>query len=193
MRFHLKSVLNYLEPQIPYDVGFVHQNFLVHLFSEYPLKSEFLQEAVIHAVKKSLLHPLRTLNKTEQQALLKTPLDTHLHALEQALQQTGKYLKIYRDESEPGEKRVKYEYQIDLRAVRTILCQVRFAEDKKLVERVLEKNYYVPLRMLQKSINVQHGMMLSMWRLCPVMKEFEREGKVSKGKNTHYRGRAVLC
>jgi len=192
MRFHLKSVLNYLEPRIPYDVGFVHQNFVVHLFSPYPLKQEFLQEVVTESVIKSLFHPLHTWNKTEEQALIKTPSETHIQALEQALQQTGKYIKIYREESERGEK-VNYEYQIDLRVVRTILCQVRFEEDKKLVARVLEKNYYVPLRMLQKSINIQYGTMLSMWRLCPVMKEFEREGKVSTGDGAHYRGREVLC
>lgn len=191
MRFHLKSVLNYLEPRIPYDVGFVHQNFVVHLFSSYPLKPEFLQEVVTESVVKSLFHPLRTWNKTEEQALIKTPSATHIQALEQALEPTEKYLKIYRDERETGEK--KYEYQIDLRVVRTILCQVRFEEDKKLVARVLEKNYYVPLRMLQKSINMQYGTMLSMWRLIPVMKDFERQGKVSSGDNAHYRGREVLC
>lgn len=191
MRFHLKSVLNYLEPRIPYDVGFVHQNFVVHLFSPYPLKQEFLREVVTESVIKSLFHPLHTWNKTEEQALIKTPSATHIQALEQALEQTGEYLKIYRDEHALGEKR--YEYQIDLRVVRTIMCQVRFAEDKKLVAQVLEKNYYVPLRMIQKSINMQYGTMLSMWRLIPVMKDFERQGRVSSGDNAHYRGREVLC
>lgn len=192
MKFHLKSVLNYLEPRIPYDVGFVHQNYLVHLYSEYPLKQTFLQEVVTDAVLKSVKHPLRTLNQTEQQSLLKTPCETHLQALERTLQQSGEYVKIHRETVGAGEK-VRYEYQIDLREVQRIFYQVRFEEDRKLVERFLERNYYVPLRMLQKSINVQYGNMLSFWRLTPVLKELERQGKVSSGDNSHYRGREVLC
>lgn len=191
MRFHIPSFLEYLKNGLPHDVAMMHHHYICYIVSLYPLRKDFLQDVVCRAVVHTFESPLAPPDGPEERSLIGGLLDQHRGALENALHDQDTYLQIIKQDGENTREK-RHEYRIDINALRDILRTIRLQHDASLVLNLIQNDFFVSTRYLEKKIYLTTGKAFSRRRIDDVLHELEKQGYV---KNNGYRktyGREVL-
>lgn len=192
MRFHIPSFLYYLRNIIPYNVGFLHHHYVVYLVAYFPLRQDFLKDAVIQACIRMYETPIGTPDGPEQRSVIEGLLDQHRETLEQTLYDLNTYLKTLRKEPrQPGEKR-KYEYRIDLLELQDLLRNIRLQEDLKLIGDLIQDDFFVSIRYLEKRLFQETGKAFSARRITESLKQLEQQGRILNNGHIRTYGREVI-
>ena len=193
MRLHIPSFLHYVQCALPLDIAVLHHHYVVYLFSQAPVRLDFLQDVIAATVIRSCCEPLGTLTRPEERSVFKTPPATHLETLSQTLLREKTYLTFYRQAPGPGGGEVRYEYRVNLRKVQALVQAVRLQEDVKLIRQLIRGDYYTSLRLLAHKVYFNTGRVFSRKRLSAVVAYLEGQGVLTRDGQLRTTGRRVVC
>jgi hypothetical protein len=193
MRFHIPSFLHYLECSLPLDIAVLHHHYVVYLFSQTPVKLDFLQAVIADTVIRSCCDPIGALTETEKQSVLKTPPATHLETLSETLLGEKTYLSFTRQPPGEGGGEVRYEYRVNLRKLQQLIQAVRLQEDVKLIRRLIQGDYYTSLRLLAHKVYFNTGRVFSRKRLETAVLYLETQGILTRDDQVRTEGRRIVC
>jgi hypothetical protein len=193
MRLHIPSFLHYLQCHVPLDIAILHHHYIVYLFSQTPVRLDFLQEMIAETVIRSCCEPIGTLTSTEEQSVLKTPIATHLETLSETLLREKTYLAFYRQKPGEGGGEVRYEYRVNLRKIQALIQAVRLQEDIKLIRQLIQGDYYTSLRLLAHKVYFNTGRVFSRKRLETAVLSLEAQGILTRDDQVRTEGRRVVC
>ena len=192
MRFHLPSFFEYLKNGLPHDVGIMHHHYVCYIMSVYPLQTVFLQECVIRAVVQTFEAPLAPLHGPEERSLIGGLLDQHRAALEGALREQNTYLHIIKYDGDVTGEKPRYEYRVDINVLLSLLKDIRLQHDAALVKDLIQEDFFVSSRYLEKKIFLTTGQAFSRRRIDEVLHELEKQGYIKNNGHSKTYGREVL-
>lgn len=191
MRFHIPSFLQYLDAAIPLDILIEHHHYIVYLLSDFPIRTDFLQEVVTAAVIKTFETPLVTLSVPEMRSPIKGLLDTHLVRLQGALLMTATYIQKIKITDHLGQVR-RYETHIDVIDIQEIARTIRLEDDTDLIWHLIKHDHYCSVRLTQSKVRMNYGQTFSTRRITEALEQLEALGFISKNGRIRTHGREVL-
>lgn len=192
MQFHLPSFLEYLKNGLPHDVAMMHHHYICYIVSFYPLKKDVLQDIVIRAVVQTFEAPLVPLHGPQERSLIGGLLDQHREALEGALHDQDTYLQIIKHNGDLAGEKPRYEYRVDIQVLLSLLKDIRLQHDLSLVRDLIQEDFFVSSRYLEKKIFLTTGQAFSRRRIDDVLHELEKQGVIKNNGHQKTYGREVL-
>jgi hypothetical protein len=168
---------------------------VVYIYSQTPLREDFLIDLVQRAVREAMEHPTGKLSRTEENSLFSAPPEPHLDALLRTLDDDRSYLRKTRSKGgERGER--LHETQIDLHTIQRLVQDVRLQQDALVIRDLIPGDRFCSIRIARKKIQVAMGRDFSKNRLEKALKLLEKQGVLARpesAKRLRTIGREVIA
>jgi hypothetical protein len=176
MKFHLPSFKWYFEQEFDgnYDVWWHGWTGYIETVNRF-LSLEKLNEIICRALVTALDAPCDAPDGPRQRSLLDAPIDAHVDAVQDALREPQKYLRKWVILTSHGER---YQWQVDLRVIQSILITVRRDQDVLMVKKIISENGGFPIsqQLLGKLILHRVGVCFSNRRVRQVATIIKNNG-----------------
>jgi hypothetical protein len=190
MKFHSPSFLHYLKAQLDISFDVYAHNWICYVStSNKYFTREILTELIIDAMVNALDAPLAAPDGPRQRSLLDAPMDTHIDAVGVTLSAHRDYLTKQTISTPAGER---YEYRIDLKALRRLIIATRRAQDVEVSKTLLQGEVYMSDRLLEKRFLRFTGIAISNRRAREIMQALVDQGLLKNNGNLRTAGREVL-
>lgn len=191
MIFHLPSFAYYLETELS-SVPSVFEYtyfYISYILTRFPLRLDFLQEAVWRAVIRTYETPLETHQNTVGGSLFGGLLDAHRETLHDVLFRDASYIRSLKHER--GGEIVQYETQIDIVRLQALLKESQVSSDVQLIAALFRAEPFVSIRLAAVKIFANTGQRLSERRINAALRKMEEKGLLSRNGSLRRRGRDV--
>ena len=191
MRFHIPSFLQHMDAMIPLDIRIAHHHYIIYLCSDFPIRTDFLQETTADAVIKTFEQPLVSLPGPEERSPIKGLLDTHVGKLRGTLLGTQTYLQKIKIVDTQG--RVdRYETHLDIIDLQDIIRTIRLEDDTERIWNLIKHDDYCSVRLTEQKVLLNFGKTFSKRRITEALEALEMEGLITKNGRIRTYGREIL-